>query len=236
MLTVAIVEDDVRSAQLLMKYVERYGQERQEQMKALHYGNGLEFISEYKAECDIVLMDIEMPHMNGLETAAKLRIMDAQIPLIFITNMAQYAINGYEVQALDFMVKPVEYFNFSLKLDRAVRICKENVTSYIYIPNENGMIKMDSSELMYVESEKHYLYLHTRTDCYKLRSTMQEFVDKIPKEKFACCNKSFCVNMEYVMKFSTKTVTVCGMEIGISRNYKQEFLNQMTTYINRGGN
>ena len=142
MLTVAIVEDDLKSAQLLTKYIERYNEEKKEQLTVLHFTNGLNFISEYKANCDIVLMDIEMPHMNGLETAKKLRMRDTHIPLIFITNMAQYAINGYEVQALDFMVKPVEYFNFSLKLDRAVRICKENKISYVYIQSDLGMRKI----------------------------------------------------------------------------------------------
>ena len=110
------------SAKILQDYILRYSEEKQEPLAVECFENGLNFISDYKASCDIALMDIEMPHMNGLDTARKLREFDSQIPLIFITNMAQYAINGYEVQALDFMVKPIEYFNFSLKLDKAIRI------------------------------------------------------------------------------------------------------------------
>ena len=236
MLTIAIVEDDLKSVQLLRKYIEQYGIDRKEQIKVQHYTNGLNFISECRMDCNIVLMDIEMPYLNGLETAKKLRMLDSHIPLIFITNMAQYAINGYEVQALDFMVKPVEYFNFSIKLDRAVRICRENVTSYIYVQTDLGVRKINTAELIYVESEKHYLFLHTQTECYKVRSTMKSFISRLPVEKFACCSKSYCVNMDYVTKFDSKSICVDQMEISISRNYKKEFIDQMTTFINRGGN
>ena len=138
MITIAIVEDDKKSAKILQDYILRYSEEKQEPLAVECFENGLNFISDYKASCDIALMDIEMPHMNGLDTARKLREFDSQIPLIFITNMAQYAINGYEVQALDFMVKPIEYFNFSLKLDKAIRICKKLHGYQIYVPSEQG--------------------------------------------------------------------------------------------------
>jgi len=161
MITIAIVEDDKKSAKILQDYILRYSEEKQEPLAVECFENGLNFISDYKASCDIALMDIEMPHMNGLDTARKLREFDSQIPLIFITNMAQYAINGYEVQALDFMVKPIEYFNFSLKLDKAIRICKKLHGYQIYVPSEQGTVKIDIADLIYIESAKHYLYLHT---------------------------------------------------------------------------
>ena len=142
MITIAIVEDDKKSAKILQDYILRYSEEKQEPLAVECFENGLNFISDYKASCDIALMDIEMPHMNGLDTARKLREFDSQIPLIFITNMAQYAINGYEVQALDFMVKPIEYFNFSLKLDKAIRICKKLHGYQIYVPSEQGTVKI----------------------------------------------------------------------------------------------
>ena len=94
MITIAIVEDDKKSAKILQDYILRYSEEKQEPLAVECFENGLNFISDYKASCDIALMDIEMPHMNGLDTARKLREFDSQIPLIFITNMAQYAING----------------------------------------------------------------------------------------------------------------------------------------------
>ncbi len=139
-----------------------------------------------------------MPHMNGLDTARKLREFDRQIPLIFITNMAQYAINGYEVQAFDFMVKPIEYFNFSLKLDKRSGSVKSFIILRIYVPSEQGTVKIDIADLIYIESAKHYLYLHTSKETFRLRSTMGDFIAQLPTGRFSCCSKSFCVNLEWI--------------------------------------
>lgn len=79
------------------------------------------------------------------------------------------------MQALDFMVKPIEYFNFSLKLDKAIRICKKLHGYQIYVPSEQGTVKIDIADLIYIESAKHYLYLHTSKETFRLRSTMGRF-------------------------------------------------------------
>lgn len=99
--------------------------------------NGLNFIEDYPG-CDIVFMDIEMPQMNGIEAAKKLRAFDTQCSLIFVTNMARYAVAGYEVDAMDFLVKPVGYFNFSMKLKKAVQIQKEKKNTYVLLHTRDG--------------------------------------------------------------------------------------------------
>lgn len=236
MIRIAIVEDDGNSAELLLHYIDRYQEEKKEKITTEMFRDGLEFISDYKASYDLILMDIEMPHLNGLDTARKLRRMDGQVCLIFITNMAQYAIHGYEVQALDFMIKPVGYFNFSLKLDKVIRICSHQDQKYIFIPTEGGKLKLDTEEIVYIESDKHYLYLYTERGEFKIRSTMSEFIEKLPKKRFCNCNKSFCVNMDYISRYRGDSVIVNDVELRVSRTYKKAFVDKMTTYINRGGN
>ena len=94
MITIAIVEDDKKSAKILQDYILRYSEEKQEPLAVECFENGLNFISDYKASCDIALMDIEMPHMNGLDTARKLREFDSQIPAVRVLWVQIYHIRG----------------------------------------------------------------------------------------------------------------------------------------------
>ena len=107
---IAIVEDKEVDAQQLKGYIMQFQNESCIPMYVTHFSNGMNFLDEYTNDFDVVFMDIEMPHLNGMETAKKLRKVDASVALVFITNMAQYAIAGYEVSAVDFMVKPVGYY------------------------------------------------------------------------------------------------------------------------------
>lgn len=80
------------------------------------------FLAVYNGDYDIILMDIEMPGTNGMDAAEQIRKRDAQVVIMFITNMAHYAIKGYEVGALDFVLKPIQYLNFANKMDRAMQL------------------------------------------------------------------------------------------------------------------
>ncbi|MBR1813100.1 MAG: response regulator transcription factor [Lachnospiraceae bacterium] len=120
MIRIAVVEDEKEYSDQLFSYLERFRKETHQAVSAELFCDGMSFLDEYKGDFDIVFMDIAMPHMNGLEAAKKLRQVDGIVCLIFITTLAQYAIRGYEVDALDFLVKPVTYELFRLKLEKAL--------------------------------------------------------------------------------------------------------------------
>ena len=123
---IAVVDDSPRDVQLIKGYVERYFKENGGDYQVWTFENGLDFLDEEKLSFDIVFMDVEMPHLNGIETARNFRKRDKMAVLVFITNMAQYAIHGYEVDAIEYMVKPVEYYNFSDKMEKALRFVKRD--------------------------------------------------------------------------------------------------------------
>lgn len=116
MISVAIVEDEAEQAGILLSYLERYGQEYGVGFQATHFSGSLAFLNDVRTIFDIVFMDIEMPYKNGMEAAAEMRQINTESCLIFVTNMAQYAIKGYEVDAMDFVLKPVNYFAFNPKI------------------------------------------------------------------------------------------------------------------------
>ena len=113
MIHIAIVEDDVHDKARLKKCLKRYEEETQRRFEVTEFSDGEDIITEYMAKYDLILMDIEMTFMNGMSAARRIREMDPDVELIFITNMPQYAIQGYKVNALDYLLKPLSYFSFT---------------------------------------------------------------------------------------------------------------------------
>ena len=119
MIRVAIVEDEAEIREQLMGYVQRYTRQYGTAFEVKTFADGLEILEDYRPAYDLILLDIEMKHLDGMETARRIRELDPEVMLVFITNMAQYAIKGYAVGALDYVLKPVPYFAFSQQLRKA---------------------------------------------------------------------------------------------------------------------
>ena len=112
MLHIAIVEDEERYAAELEEFIRRYGEETSRQISVTHYQDGEDLVEDYRGGFDILLMDIQMKFMDGMTAAEKIREQDQEVQIIFITNRNDYAIRGYEVDALDYVLKPVSYYIF----------------------------------------------------------------------------------------------------------------------------
>ena len=132
----------------------------------------MDFISDYKVDFDIILMDIDMPHMNGLDTARRLRQVDEGVALIFITNLAQYAINGYEVRALDFIVKPVEYRELEYKLNRALLYCRRHGEDALTLESAGVARRVPLRTIYYVEVYNHSIILFHINTSFALNQTL----------------------------------------------------------------
>ena len=129
----------------------------------------------FKAQFDIVLMDIEMRFMDGMTAAEEIRQRDPEVVIIFITNMSQYAIRGYAVDALDYVLKPVSYFAFSQRMNRAITRMRKNERQCIIVSGREGTFKLDIGRIMYVESQGHNLvYTMNNGQCYTASGTMTD--------------------------------------------------------------
>ena len=116
MIRLAIVEDEDLYANQLIEFVNRFKQESNEVFNIVRFRDGDEIVERYKATYDIIFMDIQMQFMDGMAAAKRIRELDSEVIIMFITNMTNYAIMGYEVGALDYIVKPIDYFSFRKKI------------------------------------------------------------------------------------------------------------------------
>ena len=159
---IAIVEDDQGYRDTLFTYIKQYEQERDTAFEATPFEKADDFLAVYNGDYDIILMDIEMPGTNGMDAAEQIRKKDAQVVIMFITNMAHYAIKGYEVGALDFVLKPIQYLNFANKMDRAMQLVENRGSKPVMIQTGTGVKKIDSRDIFYVEIQNHVLRYHTK--------------------------------------------------------------------------
>ena len=234
MLRVAVVEDETEYRGLIQEMVGRYAKEYDLQIQTTAFPDGRELVQNYH-KFDILLMDIEMPHLNGMEAAQKIRELDKEVVIVFITNMAQYAIGGYAVGALDYVLKPVPYFAFSQQLRKAEEQLRRRARHYLALPVEGGMRRLDSSLIYYLESEGHRVHFYTEEGDFVAAGTLKAFEEKLAERPFARCNSGYLVNLAQVKSVQQGMVQVGPYELQVSRPRRKAFLAALADHIGGEG-
>ncbi|MCF0133212.1 MAG: response regulator transcription factor [Blautia sp.] len=232
MIRIAIVEDDKSYAQELIANLDRYEQECGHNLVVQWFQDGEDIVEDYKCNFDIILMDVEMMFMNGMTAAEKIREIDKEVIIIFITNMPQYAIKGYMVDALDYVLKPLSYYAFSQKIDRALQRLDKRKKKFLPVSVKGGMKKLDISRIYYIEVQDHDLCFHTMDGDYEAKGSMKELELTLEKDPFYRCNKCYLVNLEHISGIQGNDLLIGGTIIQVSRSRKKELMNQLNNYMN----
>lgn len=235
MIRIAIVEDETAVREQLAGYVQRHTRQYGTKFEVSEFADGAEILEEYRPVYDIIFLDVEMPHLDGMETARRIRALDADVILIFITNMAQYAIKGYAVGALDYVLKPVPYFAFSQQLQKAVNQLTRRARHYLAVPVDGGMRRIDSAAVYYIESEGHRVRFYTEEGDFSTPGALKALEEKLADRPFARCNSGYLVNLAQVTGVQQNTVQVGPHELQISRPKRKSFLAALADYIGGEG-
>lgn len=235
MYRIAVVEDEQQYRDEVCQYIEQYATEHQLNFDVTTYTDGQEIVDDAQKHYDIIFFDIEMTHLNGMDAAKVIREHDANVVMVFITNMAQYAIEGYEVGALDFVLKPIDYYGFSFRLARALgRVQKKQGNLEFAINTPGGIKKLNSNDIYYIEIENRFLVYHTAEGDFSQRGTLQSAEEMFQNYHFVKCNHWYLVNLKYVTEIEENIVHVAGSRLEISRRNRAHFLKEVTEYIGGG--
>lgn len=231
MIKVAVVDDEKKELDRLSAFFMKLRTEIREEISVRTFSDGESLLKDFDYSYDLICLDIDMENKDGLDTAREIRTKDEQVIIIFITNMAQMAIQGYEVRALDFMVKPVSYYSFSMKMRTAVSLIRKRKVLNIVLPAAGGIRKISTEQLYYVEVIGHYLYYHTSEGTFKQKAPLKELENKLAGLSFKRCNNCYLVNLKYVDSVQKDDIRIAGEWLKISRPRKREFLEALANYM-----
>lgn len=219
-----ILEDDPAAADALRAHLARFGADKGIRFHVEVLSSALELLNG-DHPCDIYFLDIGLPGINGMEAAQIIRQTDEATPIVFVTDLAQYAVRGYSVDALDFMLKPVRYEDFALRMGRALRALQRNAGATLSLPTADGLRIVRLADIIYVEILKHDLYWHIdgEAEPIRQRGSLKAAEEELGTQSFCRVAANHIVNMTHVIRLRGAAITMSdGTELAVSRSRKAE--------------
>lgn len=221
---IAIVEDEPVHSSLLQQYISDWAGERNKTVHTVVYPDAESFLFSLEDRVpDAVFADIQMPGMNGMEMVRKLREKDGTMPVVFTSGLSEYLQEGYEVQALHYLIKPISAEKVFECMDR---VCsRKDIRNLFTVRTEDGMARLDLRETDYCEAEGHYtrFVMSDRTKIRVMKS-ISELERELPKEMFARCHRSYLCNLGNVKQIVQDIVIFDnGESVPVSRRLYQDF-------------
>lgn len=231
---IAIVEDDPAEANVLKSHFAQYTPGSGEEFDIRWFQNGDAFLANYQPIYDLVMMDIDLPGLNGMATAERLRRVDQSVTLVFVTNLARYAAKGYAVDAIDFLLKPVSYTNFTVTIQRALLRCRHNHQPDLLISLPDGVYRIAVSRIKYIEVTNHTLVYHTTEGILSSSGNLKDVEARLPARQFIRCNRCYLVNLAFVRAIRGYRLVLDMDELQISRPKRAVVLDSLNNYLGGG--
>ncbi len=223
---IAVVEDSDDEFSLILYMLNKFFAEASQPVEIKHYSDALGFLQEYQRDTEIILLDIQLGEDNGIDIAKRIREIDEDVIIIFCTKLAQYAVTGYQVNALDFIVKPFTYEYFSFRLKRALdALDKKNKSSNLMIKTKSGIKKLGLDDILYLDVFGHSLGFHTTSGTLYSWGSLAKYELELNKNGFFRCSNSSLVNSSHIDTIKGKEIVLDNGEIlNISRPRHKSFM------------
>ncbi len=235
--SVALVEDSERDASTCREFLEKFAASRGIAFQILRYRNGELFLTDFHSQFDFIILDIELGDRNGVDVARIIRQADQVTVIMFVTEIAKYAAQGYEVSAIDYALKPLSYPSFSLKLDRVVRALNSRSGESITVKTSQGFAKISLDDTCYVEVYGHDVVFHLRDGDVRTYGTLKQFEKTLLEHHFLRCNACYLVNCDKIIEIAQYDITLLGGQtIKMSHPKRKEFMAGFKRYMLEKGN
>lgn len=207
---IAIVDDDMEFTEKVEKAVINFGKEIGEEITVRCFAEGSSLLEELgeKRNYDVYILDIEMPKLDGLELAGKIRESEDEANIVILSGFEKYALPAYKVRACDYILKENYKDEIPLILDR-LRKEKPNQDAYCSIQANTWVKRVRFDEILYLEKEKKYVVFYcTEGRIYRERASLNEAHKRLPRESFIYINKGCIINMKHVTSFKKDVISL----------------------------
>lgn len=230
LMRIAILDDDMDSVNHLKELIHRYEEENDISMTVSSFTDSGEFLFDYKPLYDVIFLDVQMPKYNGLQVADEIRKKDKNVFLIFQTRFGQFALQGYQFDALDYFVKPVSYQALRMRLSMIKKRLSEQ-KGMLTLSIDGGHLRILSlSDILYVEESGRNQIFHT-TDKTEYtnskREGLQALEERIGKYGFARCNSGFLLNLSKITQIVKNEVFIQENSFQLSRSFRKSFFKSL---------
>lgn len=231
MLHIAICDDETDFVTHLTTLIQQYAAETGEEIKITACYDGMELVERYDTSIDLIFLDIQMRLLDGLHTAKRIRELDENVGIIFLTTLTQYGLEGYQYQAADYIIKPIKYVRLKAELNQWLKKHRHNDSPSIVVVNDSGKYKIALKSLRYAETFNRKLLLHTEQENIISYKSMKEMEQELSQAGFVRCHTSYLVNLFYVKGVQKLEITlITGEQIPISQPKRKTFMEQLTRY------
>lgn len=232
---IAICDDEVLQLQLLNNYVERWANEEDINYSIELFQSAESFHFQWLEDFsyDLILLDIEMGELNGIELSKLIREKDNEIQIIFITALTDYIHEGYDVDAINYLIKPISEEKLKETLNKAIGR-KEVKSKSIFIESDGMTYRANEGSIMYMEIKNHQLYIYKKDQVITTRKSLKEMEGTLSKDEFIKPHRSYIVALRYIKKIDSKQIILKDNSmIPISRGNYGEVQKRFFDYFKR---
>jgi len=224
-----IVDDEPPAIRLLEKYISKV------QFLSLEHSftNPLEALQYLNTHTvDLVFLDIQMPDISGIQLS---KIINSNTQIIFTTAYAQFALESYDVNTIDYLLKPIDFERFykavnKLKTSLPKETNSSNEDPYLFVKTDgkNKFIKLFLKDILYIEGLKNYLSIQLKNDQIITHGTLKHLKESLPKSEFVQTHKSFIIALKHIDKIDNQSVWINSTELPIGNTFKKDFFEEIS--------
>ncbi len=217
-----VVDDEPMAVEIIVSYIEKTPN-LELVSTCKNATEAIAFMQDFSA--DVYFLDINMPEISGLSLAI---IIDKKAQIIFTTAYRDYAVDGFNLNVVDYLLKPISYDRFLQSVQKIDTTKNENKTSdFMFVRADRKMVKIDFDAILYIESLSDYVQIYTSENKIITRETISNLEQKLPKNKFLRIHRSYIISLKNITSYTNEFIEIKNKALPISRSYKETVLQKL---------